>query len=101
MKVILFCAGGLSSSLLVNKVKDAAKKRNIDLQFEAYGSRSFSKLEGADALLVAPQVRHMKKTYDEMVKLPTAYIDFKSYGSMDGDAVLNLALDLLNINKDI
>ena len=69
MKVIMFCAGGLSSSLLVNKVKDAAKKRNIDLQFEAYGSRSFSKLEGADALLVAPQVRHMKKTYDEMVKL--------------------------------
>ena len=43
----------------------------------------------------------MKKTYDEMVKLPTAYIDFKSYGSMDGNAVLNLALDLLNINKDI
>ncbi len=37
MKVIMFCAGGLSSSLLVNKVKEAAKKRNIDLHFEANG----------------------------------------------------------------
>ena len=101
MKVIMFCAGGLSSSLLVNKVNEAARKRNINLVYEAYGSRSFTKLEGADALLVAPQVRHLKKTYDEKVKMPTAYIDFKSYGSMDGDAVLNLALDLLNLNEDI
>ena len=61
MKVIMFCAGGLSSSLLVNKVNEAARKRNINLVFEAYGSRSFTKLEGADALLVAPQVRHLKK----------------------------------------
>jgi len=96
----MFCAGGLSSSLLVNKVNEAARRRNIDLIIEAYGARSFMRLEGADVLLVAPQVRHMKRIYEEKVNIPIGYIDFKAYGTMDGDAVLDLALETLSKNKD-
>lgn len=96
MKIVMFCAGGLSSSLLVNKVKIAAKKRNLDIEFEAHGSRSFTKLEGADVLLVAPQVRHMKQIYEGKTSIPIGIIDFKTYGSMDGEKVLDLALELLS-----
>jgi len=30
------------------------------------------------------------------VKIPYAFIDMKSYGNMNGEAVLDLALDTLN-----
>lgn len=48
----MFCAGGLSLSLLVKQVNEAAKRRNIDLIIETYGARSLIKLEEADVLLV-------------------------------------------------
>ena len=50
----MFCAGGLSSSLLMTKMREAAKKRDLECTIDAYGSRSFQRLEGADVLLIAP-----------------------------------------------
>lgn len=42
----------------------------------------------------------MKKTYEEKVNIPIGYFDFNTYEIMDGDAVLDLALETLSINKD-
>jgi PTS system cellobiose-specific IIB component len=96
MKIVMFCAGGLSSSLLMTKMRDAAKLRNLECTIEAYGARSFQRLVGADVLLIAPQVKYLHKTYAKEVKIPYAFIDMKSYGNMNGEAVLDLALDTLN-----
>ena len=96
MKIILFCAGGLSSSMLVSRIQEAANQRNIDCTVQAFGARSFNRLDGADVLLIAPQVRFMHKTYAQKVKIPYAFIDMSSYGMMNGEAALDLALDTMN-----
>jgi PTS system cellobiose-specific IIB component len=96
MKIVMFCAGGLSSSLLMTKMREAAKLRNLDCTINAYGARSFKHLDGADVLLIAPQVKYLHKTYAKEVKIPYAFIDMKNYGNMNGEAVLDLAISTLN-----
>lgn len=100
MRIVMFCAGGLSSSLLMTKMREAAKKRDLECTIDAYGSRSFQRLEGADVLLIAPQVRYLHKIYAKEVKIPYAFIDMSNYGTMNGEAVLDLALDTLNKAKN-
>ena len=36
IKAAVFCAAGMSTSLLVKKVKDAAKQRGVDIEIDAY-----------------------------------------------------------------
>lgn len=35
-KIYLFCNAGMSTSMLVNKMKEAAKSKNINVEIEAY-----------------------------------------------------------------
>lgn len=36
-KIMLCCSAGMSTSLLVRKMVDAAKERNLPVQIDAYG----------------------------------------------------------------
>ena len=36
-KIVLFCAGGMSTSLLVNKMREAAAKQGKEYDINAYG----------------------------------------------------------------
>ncbi len=38
--IVLFCAAGMSTSLLVNKMKEAAAKENYECQINAYALAS-------------------------------------------------------------
>ena len=38
IKIRLFCAAGMSTSLLVNKMKAAAKEKGLEADIEAAGS---------------------------------------------------------------
>ena len=65
--ITLVCAAGMSTSLLVNKMKDAAKKENIEAEIIAMSEAAFAKYDKpTDVLLLGPQVRYllskMKKT---------------------------------------
>ena len=42
----------------------------------------------------------MHKIYAKEVKIPYAFIDMSNYGTMNGEAVLDLALDTLNNAKN-
>ncbi|NSA02839.1 cellobiose-specific phosphotransferase system component IIB [Clostridium beijerinckii] len=53
----LFCAAGMSTSLLVNKMKEAAKNKGIDVDIEAFPESQMDKnIEGVDVALLGPQV---------------------------------------------
>lgn len=100
IRIALFCAAGMSTSLLVKKMKDAADKKGIDCHIEAYPESTLSKRleEGIDVALLGPQIRFKlgaaKKLCDEK-GVPIAVIDTLDYGTMNGDKVIDSALSLL------
>ncbi len=96
-KIVLFCGAGMSSSLLVLKVRKAIREAGYDYICEGYDSSSvINNTADADVVLVAPQVRHMLKKYKELIKnCPIESMDMTSYGSMNGEKILAQARQLM------
>lgn len=62
MKIILVCSAGMSTSMLVNKMRKAAEDRGMDAEINAIAeSQLKNNLEGLDVVLVGPQVRYLEK----------------------------------------
>ena len=53
-KIVLFCGAGMSSSLLVLKMRDAAKAVGYDCYIEAFAATNPQYAQDADAVLVGP-----------------------------------------------
>jgi PTS system cellobiose-specific IIB component len=99
IKIRLFCALGFSTSVLVDKMKVAAKQRGIEVDIEACSQSSLAKcLDGLDVALLGPQVGYTlpksKEICDEKC-VPIAVIPMADYGMLNGDKVLDLALSLI------
>lgn len=103
IKILLFCNAGMSTSMLVSKMRQAAKKKNIEATIEAFPEAQMSKyLEGADVVLLGPQIKYVlpkaKALCDEK-NVPIEVINSADYGMMNGDKVLQQALKLMNKEK--
>ncbi|HLR63640.1 MAG TPA: PTS sugar transporter subunit IIB [Lentibacillus sp.] len=98
MKITLLCALGMSTSLLVERMKKAAEIQGIDAEIEAYPADDIDKqLKNTDVILLGPQIRYKKNELSkkaEAANVPMAIIDMKAYGATDGEKVLEQALEL-------
>lgn len=100
-KILLSCAGGFSTSLLVNKMKDEAKKENKDYQIEAVAADTIQdviKKDKPDCILLGPQIQYMLgnlKPLAEENDIPLEVINMQDYGMMNGAAVLKQAENLM------
>ena len=99
--IMLACAAGMSTSLLVNRMQEAAKAGSKDYEIFA---TSTSDIDNAitqhhpDVLLLGPQVSYMKnevKTKTDAAGIPMDVINMMDYGMMKGDAVLASAEKLM------
>lgn len=100
VNIVLVCAGGLSTSLMVNKMKTAAKKMTLDCNIAAMSADEFTDEEyEADILLIAPQLawreEEIRDESSERVKVIQC-INKTDYGMMNGEKVLNLAMQEYN-----
>ena len=58
-RIVLFCAGGMSTSLLVTKMREAATLAGKDYSIDAYGLTEVDTYgPDADCILLGPQVRY-------------------------------------------
>lgn len=97
IRILLACAGGMSTSLLMNKMKDEAVARGIEVSVDAIGEKNIENYLGTfDVLLLGPQVRYVLKNAQDIVKdtAPLAVIDMRDYGTMNGEHVLDTALKM-------
>ena len=97
--ILLICSAGMSTSMLVNKMKAAATEMGVEANIWAIGDADKSEnLPKADIVLLGPQVRFMLKSIEKMVdgKKPVMVIEMAAYGSMNGKKVLETALEALN-----
>lgn len=103
MKILLACCSGMSTSLVVNKMKDAAKKDGRDDEIWAVGQGQVdAELPKADVLLIGPQMRMMKKKMEAKGKelgIPVDIIPPVLYGRCDGQKILDLATKLVEDEK--
>lgn len=98
IRIMLCCASGMSTSLLVQKMKKAADDKDIETKIWAVGANEIREnAQEADVILLGPQVRYAKNTIeDDACGIPVAHIGIKEYGMMNGVAVLEQALSLIN-----
>lgn len=97
IRILLACAGGMSTSLLMEKMKAEAKKRGIEVEVEARSEKSVKELLGTfDVLLLGPQVRYVLKSMEQLLdgKYPVEVVDMRDYGTMNGSKVLDQALNM-------
>lgn len=98
VRILLVCAAGMSTSLLVKKMKEAAQKRGVEAEIWAVSaSDAKTESERADVLLLGPQVRYLEREMSALMgSKPTEVIDMRLYGRMDGEGVLDRALSLIS-----
>lgn len=97
-KIVLFCAAGMSTSLLVNKMRQAAAKAGKDYDIAAYSLNEEEKhAPDADVILLGPQVRYaLSKLQAKYPGKPIEGIDMRMYGMMDGEGTVAFARKLMN-----
>lgn len=93
--ILLVCMGGFSTSMLVERMKEAARSMDLEVNIEAESVRSVaSKADSIDVLMLGPQAAHaeesLKAEYGD--KFPILIIDSMDYGMMNGQKVLEEAL---------
>lgn len=98
---MLVCAAGMSTSLLVSKMKKAAEVKGIETNIFAVSAGEADEYlanDKIDVLLLGPQVRFMKEQFKEKVKplgIGVEVIPMIDYGMMNGEKVLEQALSLI------
>lgn len=102
MKIMLCCSDGMSTSLLVEKMKQAAAKKGLDPEIWAISLAmlpSYVKENQPDVIMLGPQIKYKLKSVIEMfqaTKTKVVPIDMRDYGTMRGDKVLDCALQIIN-----
>jgi len=98
--ILLVCAAGMSTSMLVKRMQEHADSNSVEVSINALAiaeAKDKIKKNEADVVLLGPQVRFQKKEIEDITqgKIPVAVIDMKHYGQMDGKSVLETALSLI------
>ncbi|GFI56865.1 PTS system cellobiose-specific EIIB component [Muribaculaceae bacterium] len=91
--IVLICAAGMSTSLLVKRMEKAAAETGYECKIAAYpAAEGPSVIPGADVVMLGPQVKYMlskwKKQYPEKI---IEAIDVRIYGMVDGAKALEQA----------
>ena len=99
IKITLFCASGMSTSMLIDKMQIEAKKQNLEVAIKAFPEAEMAKrIDGVDAVLLGPQIRYAlnkAKKLCESKGIPVELINAADYGLMSGAKVLAQALRLV------
>ncbi|MEF2609892.1 MAG: PTS sugar transporter subunit IIB [Faecalicoccus sp.] len=95
--ILLVCNAGMSTSILVEKMKQVAKNKGLDVHIWALSSSEARHVdEHVDCVLIGPQLKFALQNIKEMFPdKPVDVIDMRVYGMIDGEKALQQALDLI------
>lgn len=95
-KILMVCAAGLSTSLVMSKMKKAAEEKGIAVKIDAIPVENFvTKVKEYDIVLLGPQVRfkqaEFQKIADQYGK-KVKVINSLDYGMLRGEKILEETL---------
>lgn len=95
-KVLLCCGSGLSSGFMAKNATDAAKKRGLDISvFARSESEVLDYVDDICLVMVGPHFEYKLGTIQQDVEeynIPVALIDQETYGTLNGDKLLDTIL---------
>lgn len=95
--IILVCAAGMSTSILVKKMRQVAEEVGKEVHIEAMPKGSLDNYKGEiDCILVGPQISYLEdEIRRENPNIPVEVINSVDYGMVDGKKVLKRAYKLM------
>ena len=100
IKILLCCGAGMSSGFLAQKARKVAKKKGMNVTVDARSESDVSQyLSQIDILLVGPHYEMALKGLKcecEPYGVPAVLIPQNIYANLDGEALLNLAMETLS-----
>lgn len=95
--IVLVCMAGMSTSLLVNKMREAAAADGYECEINAYATSAVGEYGGdADVILLGPQVRfQLDSIRKKFPDKPVEVINMMDYGTMNGKNVIGAVKTIL------
>lgn len=95
LRILLCCGGGISSGMLAQKCRKAAKQNGIDATIDAKSESQVNDyLSKVDVLLLAPHYEVELEKFKKLAEpknVKVAVIPRDIYGMIDGDRLIELA----------
>ncbi len=92
MKILLVCAGGMSTSILMNKMKKYWASIDQPLEIRAVGLAEYNEnYQDYDIILIGPQVSYRQKMIEEETGRPCASINSTDYALGNCDHIYDQA----------
>src|SRR5690625_7533037 len=102
--ILLVCSAGMSTSLLVTKMKEAAESQQFQVNIWSTGQdQAMSEIAKADLLLLGPQLQFVMGKFQQLAEeneIKVEGIDPVIYGRIDGEAVLKREMELLSYRSE-
>lgn len=98
-KILLCCGAGMSSGFLAQRAQKAADTKQADINIDAKSQSVVEDvLEDYQLLLLGPHYESHLDEFEEMAEpydIPVAVIPQKIYGALDGEGLVDFALEQL------
>ena len=98
--ILLACGAGASSGFIAQKMRKAAQSRGLEVGIRAISDTEIMEnIDGVGVLLIGPHLKHKFAEIESEVaeyQVKTMLIDRKYYATLDGEAVLKQALELMD-----
>lgn len=93
MKILLVCAGGLSSSIVMKKIRKYGEEIGEDIQIDAVGVAAVEdeSKKGYDCVLTAPQVRNRFNDIKSKCSIPVESMSPQDYAIGNAKNIVALA----------
>ena len=85
--IILACVGGLTTSMLVERIQEVIYRDKLDYSFYSVGITGIDTLKNIDVLLLGPQLAYLEEKAKASLHVPVAVISDDDFENMRGEEV--------------
>ena len=94
--IILACVGGLTTSMLVERINEVIHRDQLDYSFYSIGITGINNLKNIDVLLLSPQLAYLEEKAKASLHVPVAVISDEDFELMRGEEILRQAEKLMS-----
>lgn len=97
MKIMLICAAGMSTSILMKKMEKWGVEKNRQLEVKAFGLSEYEEnWKGYDIVLLGPQISYKVAEIKSNVSIQVSLIQSFDYAIGNVDNIMNQVDTILN-----
>lgn len=98
LNILLVCTAGMSTSVLVEKMKKKAVEIGKEVNIQAVGDGALCEFaDDFDVILLGPQIKFLFSKIRSQIpeQKPVEVINMVDYGTMNAEKILNRAFELM------